>query len=138
MHNQIHCLRIVTNPTATNAKGLQQNIRTCSCLPVFLAEPKAASPNMHRILITETDEKKLKVQHDDKDVIVEVTTPPPPQKIKTTKCTKCYVCWVRSELFGLCFLICNREYFKFMSQTISHRDTHITIVFIYFSNPQGE
>lgn len=51
-------------------------------LPVFLVDPRGTNPSTHRIFITETNDKKLKVQHDDKDVIVDVTTPPPPRKIK--------------------------------------------------------
>lgn len=78
---------------ATNTKWLlQQNMCICNCLPVFLAEPNVVNPKTHTNVLTETNEKKLKVQHDDKDVIVDVTTPPPPRKIKTIKCNKCYVC----------------------------------------------
>jgi hypothetical protein len=51
-------------------------------IPVFLVDPRGTNPSTHRIFITETNDKKLKVQHDDKDVIVDVTTPPPPRKIK--------------------------------------------------------
>jgi len=51
-------------------------------IPVFLVDPRGTNPSTHRIFITETNDKKLKVQHDDKDVIVDVTTPPPPPKNK--------------------------------------------------------
>jgi len=51
-------------------------------IPVFLVDPRGTNPSTHRIFITETNDKKLKVQHDDKDVIVNVTTPPPPRKNK--------------------------------------------------------
>lgn len=51
-------------------------------IPVFLVDPRGTNPSIHRIFITETNDKKLKVQHDDKDVIVDVTTPPPPREIK--------------------------------------------------------
>jgi hypothetical protein len=51
-------------------------------IPVFLVDPRGTNPSIHRIFITETNDKKLKVQHDDKDVIVDVTTPPPPRQIK--------------------------------------------------------
>jgi hypothetical protein len=51
-------------------------------IPVFLVDPRGTNPSTHRIFITETNDKKLKVQHDDKGVIVDVTTQPPLRKIK--------------------------------------------------------
>jgi len=111
---------------------------------MFLVDPRGTNPNTHRIFITETNDKKLKVQHDDKDVIVDVTTPPTPRKIKKYLyiCTKCDRSYVYRRCINECFTLYSflklRIYFQFISQTISHRDTHITIALLALKIPQSK
>jgi hypothetical protein len=80
------CYKVRTN--SKRVRNLQhetlrdktKHFATFNNIPAFLVDPKVTSPSRHRILITETFDKKLRVQHDDKGVIVDVTTPPPPRR----------------------------------------------------------